>query len=116
MLWSLSDPREDGLVVVEFPYFEIAGGTRFVEEHSYVEHDGVLASPETVGFNHGLGEIINAVWDAGLTLTGFDEHPTVPWNPLGDAFEEVAELPGEYRLRELPERLAATYTLQARKS
>jgi hypothetical protein len=115
VLWSLCDPREDGLVVIEYPYFEVEGGTRFVDEHSYVEHDGVLASPETIGFNHGLGEIVNAMWDAGLTLTAFEEHRTVPWNPLGDACVEVADLPGEFELRERPERLAATYTLQARK-
>jgi 2-polyprenyl-3-methyl-5-hydroxy-6-metoxy-1,4-benzoquinol methylase len=44
MLWSLCDPRPDGLVVVEFPYFEVPGGTIFVEESSYVEHDEPLAS------------------------------------------------------------------------
>jgi SAM-dependent methyltransferase len=115
MLWSLCDPREDELVVVEFPYFEVPGGTRFVEEFTYVEHDGVLESPDTVAFNHGLGEIFGAVWEAGLTITGFEEHRTVPWNALGTAMVEAAGVPGEYELRHKPERLAATYTLQARK-
>jgi len=114
-LWSMCDPREDELLVVEFPYFETEG-THFVEETTYVEHEGLLASPATVGFNHGLGEIFNAVWDAGLTITAFEEHRSVPWNPLGAAFVEVPGVPGEYQLREKPERMPLTYTLQARKA
>ena len=115
MLWSLCDPRDDELVVVDFPYFEVPGGTRFVEETTYVEHDGPLASPETIGFNHGLAEIFNALWDAGLTISAFEEHRSVPWNPCGTAFTDVAGVDGEYELRVRPERLAASYTLQARK-
>jgi len=113
MLWTLSDPRPDGLPVIEFAYFESAG-TVFVEEHSYVEHDGVLDSPTTVSFNHSLSEVFNALWNAGLTIMLFEEHQSVPWNPLDDAMVED-EL-GEFRLRENPERLAATYTLRAVKN
>ena len=112
MLWALSDPRDDNLVVVEFPYFETEG-TVFVEEKSYVEHEGDLASPTIVHFNHGLAEIITALMDAGLVLVAIEEHDSVPWNPLGTAM--VAGDLGEYRLRERPERLAASYTLQATK-
>ena len=115
VLWSLCDPREDELVVIEFPYFEVDGGTVFVEDMTYVEHEAPLESPRIVSFNHGLAEIFNALWDAGLEITGFDEHRSVPWNPLGSAFVELPDVPGEYRLRERPERLPATYTLRARK-
>lgn len=112
MLWSLSDPRPDGLLVVEYPYFETEG-TVFHEETSYVEHEGVLDSPTLVSFNHSFAEIFNALWNAGLMITLFEEHQSVPWNPLGDAMVE-GEL-GEYRLRDQPERLAATFTLRAEK-
>ena len=111
--WALSDPRPDGLLVIEYPYFEKAGGTRFSETITYVTHEGEVGSPDTVGFNHGLGEIFNAVWDAGMAITRFEEHTSVPWNPLGDAM--VVDEVGEYRLREHPERLPLTYTLQATK-
>ena len=110
MLWTLSDPRPDGLVVVDYPYFETAG-TVFNETTTYVDHDGELESPTTVGFNHGLGQIITAISDAGLRIVLFEEHDSVPWNPLGD--EMVADELGEYRLRTCPERLAASYTLRA---
>ena len=49
--------------------------------------------------------------DAGLRLVAIEEHDTVPWNALGDAMEDVGG--GEFRLRIAPERLPATYTLQA---
>jgi SAM-dependent methyltransferase len=112
MLWALCDPREDQLVVIDFPYFE-AEGTVFVEESSYVEHDGALAAPTIVHFNHSLSEIFNALWNAGLTITMFEEHRSVPWNALGDAMVEDAA--GEWQLRRLPDRLAASYTLRAEK-
>lgn len=112
MLWTLADPRPDGLLVVEHPYFETAG-VLFTEAQSYVDHDEPLAAPDTVSFNHGLAEIITAVMEAGLTLTGLEEHDTVPWNPLDEAMELIDG--GEYRLRRNPNRLPATYTLQAEK-
>jgi SAM-dependent methyltransferase len=109
MLWSLSDPRPDGLLVVEYPYFETPG-VAFREEFSYVEHDEPLASPDTVSFNHGLGEIFTALADAGLRVSALEEHDSAPWNALGDA---MVDEDGEFRLREGRERLPLTYTLQA---
>ncbi|HWS47517.1 MAG TPA: class I SAM-dependent methyltransferase [Acidimicrobiia bacterium] len=113
MLWTLADPRPDGLLVVEYPYFETEG-VRFSEPASYVAHDEPLDSPDIVHFNHGLAEVITALMNAGLSLTAIDEHDTVPWNPLGDAMEDVGG--GEYRLRDAPDRLPATYTLRATKT
>ncbi len=112
MLWALADPRPDGLLVLEHPYFE-AAGISFSEAQSYVDHDQPLASPDIVHFNHGLAQIITAVMDAGLSLTAIEEHDTVPWNPLDKEMEPVDG--SEYRLRQNPSRLAATYTLQAEK-
>lgn len=111
MVWTLCDPRPDGLLVVEYPYFEVDGGTSFHEEETYTDQSGPLASPEIVHFNHGLGEIFNALWDAGLRITGFDEHASLPWNVAGNAMVEGDD--GEFRLREQPERLACSYTLRA---
>ena len=113
MLWSLAEPRDDELVVVEYPYFERAEGTPFSETTTYVEHEGEVASPETISWNHGLGEIITALMGAGLELTALEEHRSVPWNPLGTAMVGLPN--GEYELRADPDRLAASYTLQARK-
>jgi SAM-dependent methyltransferase len=111
MMWTLSDPRPDGLLVVEFSYFE-SPGLVFSEAESYAG-TGEVASPDSVGFNHGLGEIFSALRDAGLTMTDFEEHREVPWNALGDSMEPSPDWPGEFRLVVDPERLPLTYTLQA---
>ena len=114
MLWAMADPRDDGLLVVEYPYFETAG-VRFREETTYAGNDTV-ASPEMVCFNHGLGEIFTALQQAGLSVTALEEHREVPWNPLGDAVESSPDHPGEYVLKTGRERLPLTYTLQAVKA
>jgi len=113
VLWALADPRPDGLLVLAHPYFETTG-VRFSEPMTYVEHTEPLASPDIIHFNHGLAQVITALTDAGLRLTSLEEHDTVPWNPLGDAMVEVGG--GEYRLRDDPARLPASYTLQALKA
>jgi len=110
VLWSLADPRSDGLLVVEYPYFE-TDGVHFSELFSYVDHDEPLTSPDIIHFNHGLGEIVTALMGAGMRLTSLEEHDSAPWNPFDEAAQEIEG--GEYRLRERPERLPLTYTLQA---
>ena len=112
VLWAMDDPRPDGLLVLAYPYFE-TDGVHFSDTDTYVGQDGPLESPEIVHFNHGLAEIFNAVWDAGMEITSFEEHDSAPWNALGDLMEHVGG--GEYRLADHPERLAASYTLRARK-
>jgi len=110
MLWALSDARPDGLLTLEFPYFETEG-VLFRETHTYVEHEEALTSPDFLSFNHGLGEIVTALMSAGLELVGLAEHDSIPSNPFGEEMESIGG--GEYRLREKPLRLAASYTLQA---
>lgn len=114
MLWSMCDPRDDELLVVEYPYFETAG-VPFHEETSYAGSSPV-GSPQIVCFNHGLGEIVTALLQAGMQVTGLEEHREVPWNPLGDAMEPSRDHPGEYVLRAGRDRLPMTYTLQAVKT
>ena len=113
VLWALDDPRTDRLVVLAHPYFE-TDGVRFSEPDTYVDQAEPLTAPDIVHFNHGLAEIFNALWSAGMEITLFEEHTTVPWNALGDAMVDAGH--GEYRLREQPERLPASYTLRARRA
>ncbi|MGB8406633.1 MAG: hypothetical protein WCE30_21485 [Mycobacterium sp.] len=107
----MSDPRPDGLLVLEYPYFETAG-TVFVENQSYAG-DGVVTAPESVSFNHGLGEIFTALTEAGLAVTALEEHREVPWNPLGDAMIPSPDFEEEYILADGRDRMPLSYTLQA---
>ena len=111
MLWSLADPRPDGLLVVEHPYFERGEATVWDEGGTYVETDVVFEHNVTHEWNHGLGEIVSALLDAGLMLNGLVEHDSVPWDALPGQMERLPD--GEFRLRDRPWRLPHSYTLQA---
>ena len=113
MLWSLTDPRPDGLIAIEHPYFEQQEPMIWDEGGTYVETDHVFTQNVTHEWNHGLGEIVSAVLAAGLELTALEEHDSVPWNALPGLMTEIGG--GEFRLTERPERLPHTYTLQARR-
>lgn len=111
MLWSLADSRSDGLLVVEYPYFETPEPVVFDGPGTYVSTDHEFRHTRSASWNHGLGEIFTALLDAGLTITALEEHTSVPWDALPGQMTLDAE--GEYRLTEQPERLAHSYTLQA---
>jgi SAM-dependent methyltransferase len=113
VLWVLAEPRADGLIVLEYPYFEQPEPMIWDEGGTYVETDHVFTQTVTHEWNHGLGEIVSAVLDAGLELTALEEHDSVPWNALPGQMTEIGG--GEFRLSERPERLPHTYTLQARR-
>ena len=111
MLLTLSDAREDGLLAVEEPYFE-GPGRVYRSTETYVDHVGEVSEPETMEFNHGIGEIITALLRVGMEITAFEEHDSVPWQALGrDQMESIGG--GEYRLVDRPERVPMSYTLQA---
>ena len=110
-LWSLADPREDGLLVIEHPYFERDEPMVFDEEGTYVETDVTFTHNLTHEWNHGLGEIVTALLDAGMRLTMLVEHDSVPWEALPGQMERT-EL-DEWRLIDRPWRLPHSYTLQA---
>jgi SAM-dependent methyltransferase len=112
VIWAMCDPRPDGLLVLEHPYFESTGSV-WQNATTYVPHEGELEHQKTVEFNHGLAEIFNALWSAGLQLTLFEEHTSIPWAAFGDAME-VDEM-GECTLRDRPERAPVSYTLRAAK-
>ncbi|HET8600040.1 MAG TPA: class I SAM-dependent methyltransferase [Segeticoccus sp.] len=121
MLWALDETDPSGKLVVGYPYFETAEPLVWDDGSTYVETDHEFASTVTHEWNHGLGEIVTALLEEGLRLTMLVEHDTVPWEALPGQMELVDAPAGpgtsdtvrEWRLRERPERLAASYTLQA---
>lgn len=114
MLWSLDEERADRLLAAEYPYFERSEPMVFDDPGTYVRTDATFTHNLTHNWNHGLGEIVTALMEAGLTLTMLVEHDSVPWNALPGQMEQI-EL-GEWRLTDRPWRLPHTYTLQAVKT
>ena len=112
VLSALDDERTDGLLALEYPYFEHDEPLVFEEDGTYVATDHVFANTVTHEWNHGLGEIVTAVLASGMELTMLEEHDSVPWDALPGQMVEDVE--GEWRLSDRPGRLPHTYTLQAR--
>ncbi len=128
MLWSIADPPADATpqspLVVGHAYFEQPEPTRWEDDSTYVDTEHSFTETVTFDWNHGLGEIVQALLDEGLRLTQLVEHDSVPWEALpgvmvrgGGAghvgagrFDDAA---GEWRLAHQPARLPLTYTLQA---
>ncbi|MFI5491595.1 class I SAM-dependent methyltransferase [Actinoplanes sp. NPDC051859] len=111
VLWALQDDREDGLLVLDFDYFEHEAPLVWDEDGTYVETDHSFEHTTTHSWNHGMGEIVTALLEAGMTVTGLVEHDSVPWEALPGA---MTKLPGgEWQLTDRPRRLPHTYTLQA---
>jgi 2-polyprenyl-3-methyl-5-hydroxy-6-metoxy-1,4-benzoquinol methylase len=113
MLWSLREPRADGLLVVDDPYFERDEPTVVEQASTYVQTDARFVHNVTHQWNHGLGEVVTALLGQDMDLTALIEHDSVPWDALPGLMEPVGL--GEWRLRERPFRLPHTYTLQATK-
>jgi SAM-dependent methyltransferase len=109
MLGTLDDEREDRLLVVEHPYFEATEPSRWESPTSYTG-DEPLSQPVTYEWNHGLAEVVQAVLDAGLTLTRLAEHRELEWRfwPWMEPTER-----GTYVLPDRPERLPLMFTLEA---
>lgn len=109
MLWALDESVIPA--VLGYPYFEQAEPTVVDDPGSYAQPDIEFVASQTYSWNHGLAETITALMDAGMELTQLVEHDSIPWNALpGQMAQDEA---GEWRLSDRPERLAASFTLQA---
>jgi SAM-dependent methyltransferase len=111
VLWSLDYDRDDDLIALHTTYFEQPEPMVFDEPYTYVTTDHRFQATVTHEWNHGIGEIVTALIEAGLTVTTLVEHMSVPWNALPGKMREVEG--GEWQLIDRPERLPHSYTLQA---
>jgi SAM-dependent methyltransferase len=110
VLWAIDERHTDRLVL-DYPYFEMKQPLVYEEEGTYVPTEVHFVHNRSATWNHGIGEIVTAVLDAGLRLTQLVEHREVPWEALPGQMTRGED--EECRLTERPERLPLTYTLQA---
>jgi SAM-dependent methyltransferase len=116
VLWALDD-RDDDLLVIRYPYFEMAEPIELDEgPASYTDGDtSGITHTATREWNHGLGEVVQAVIDSGLVVTMLQELRYCDWLALPGVME-IEPLHKAAVLRSGRERLPLTYTLQARRS
>lgn len=113
MMNALEDERDDDLLVVGHPYFHTQTPQRWETTTSYTNRGLPLEHTVTYEWSHGLGEVVTAVLDAGLSVTGLLEHDEVEWQFL--PCMERSPGGGRFALPRGRERLPLMYTLTARK-
>jgi SAM-dependent methyltransferase len=82
------------------------------EEGTYADSSAPISLP-SVGWNHSLGEVYNALSDAGMQITHFDEYNYSPY-PAFNGSVEVS--PRRYGIKGFEGLLPLVYSLKAVKS
>lgn len=76
---------------------------------SYADRNGAMQQ-QSVGWNHGLAEVISALLKNGLSIESFREYDYSPYNCL-PGLEEVE--PGKFRVKKLGNHIPMVYSLTA---
>lgn len=90
VVWALDDDKTQTSVVMKYPYFETKEATVYQSKGTYVATEKkVFGTGEAATWNHGLGEIVQALLDVGMMITGLIEHRSIPWRPLPGQMEQT---------------------------
>ncbi len=111
VLWSLEDERADEQLVIGLPYFEMPEPKHWPGAPAW-DQERAAARPHYV-WQHGLGEIVSSLIEAGLTVQFVKEHRTCLWRALPFM---VQDQDGWWRLPDRPERLPLMYSIRALKA
>jgi SAM-dependent methyltransferase len=68
-----------GELQLTYPYWEHAEPLTFEVKGSYADPDADVRDQVEHSWDHGLGEIVSALIDAGLLITALVEHPFLDW-------------------------------------
>jgi hypothetical protein len=78
ILYALDEDRLPGEVVLKYPYTERGEALAMDEETSYAG-EGTMANTRTYEWNHSVAEIIQAMIEAGLTITEVADENILEW-------------------------------------
>nr|WP_321409689.1 class I SAM-dependent methyltransferase [uncultured Carboxylicivirga sp.] len=82
------------------------------EEGTYTNKDADIKET-SVSWNHGLGEVVNALIHAGLTIADLQEYDYSPY----DCFQNTVQIDdGKYQIKGLEGKLPLLYSVLAEKS
>ena len=113
ILYALDEDRLPGEVVLKYPYTERGLALAMDEETSYAG-EGTIANTRTYEWNHSVAEILQAMIEAGLTITDVADENILEW----EFYEEQPEVsPGQWGLPpELAMRIPLMLRVQATKN
>ena len=81
ILWAVDMEREGTDLVINAPYFETEKPNEWTDDQTYVDGPR-LTMRTTYEWNHGIGEIVTALIDAGMRLDFLHEHKAIAWQAL----------------------------------
>ena len=104
VVWMMSDDFSR----IQYRYFK---DEAIVEESDTTYTDGQMSkSMRSVGWNHGLAEVVQALLKQGLQLDSLKEFDYSPY----DCFDKVvAVAPGKYQIQGLENKIPMVYALKA---
>ena len=113
MLYALDDLTSPGEFTVRYPYFAAGEPLAWDEDTTYTGDDTKLTNTRTYEWQHHLGEVVQALLDAGLTIRSLEEHRVLEW-PFWSWMEHTED--GAYVLAaDVRERVPLMYSLLATK-
>ncbi len=68
-----------GELRLQYPYWEHADPLAFDVAGSYADRSAAIKTRTEYGWDHGLGEILTALIDAGLRIESLREYPWLDW-------------------------------------
>ena len=94
---------QPGELQLVYPYWEHRAPLTFENTGSYADPDAPVTVPKEYGWDHGLGEIVSALIEAGLRIESLREYPFVEWKLdfLEDVGDDRWQLPASVK-GELP--------------
>jgi SAM-dependent methyltransferase len=102
-----------GELRLAYPYWEHDAPMTFPVEGSYADRTAPMTATREHGWNHGLGEVVTALAEAGLQIRSLREYPFCEWQV--DFAEEGSD--GRWRLPgELDGRLPLSFSILAQKT
>jgi len=113
ILWIFEDQKDaylDNLNVVRSYFLE--GPQRWENPFDYAEPTISLKHHQSNEWQHGLGEVVTALADAGLHIDFLHEHDSLVWPGIPGMIDNGQ---GEYRAPEGTPRLPFAYSISARK-
>jgi SAM-dependent methyltransferase len=96
-----------------YPYWEHRDPLVFDVKGSYADPDADFGEQKLHGWDHGLGEIVTALIDAGLRIESLEEHPFLYW--AADFLVESEPGSGRFVLPPGPGELPLSFSLRATK-
>ena len=102
-----------GELRLTYPYWEHPDPLVFDVKGSYADPDADFGDQKLHGWDHGLGEIVTALIEAGLRIESLEEHPFLEW--AADFLVETEPGSGRFVLPPGPGELPLSFSLRATK-